>query len=84
MKYSINSVPGFADAVSPNGDGGWPQDSTQMSRGVRIKFLLAIITMPNNISSKKYSVNSVPGFADAVSPNGDGGWPQDCTPMSRG
>ena len=68
------SVPGYADAGVPNGDGGWPQDSTQMSRGVRIKFLLAIITMPNNISSLKYALISVPGLADVGVPHevGDG------------
>ena len=84
MKYAINSVPGFADTGVPHGDGGGPQNSTQMSRGIRIKFLVAIITMPNSISSLKYALMSVPGLADVWAPHGIGDGPRSPTRCPRG
>ena len=47
-----------------------------MSRGVRIKFLTAIIAMPNNTSSLKYALISVPGLADVEVPHGVGDGPR--------
>ena len=44
--------------------------------GVRKKFLMTNLTMPDNISSMKYSINSVPGLADVGVPHGDGGGPR--------
>ena len=41
-----------------------------MVGGVRKKFQMTNLTMPNNISSMKYSLNSVPGLADVGVPNG--------------
>ena len=39
-------------------------------RGVWKKFQMTNFTMPNNISSMKYSLNSVPGLADVGVFNG--------------
>ena len=41
-----------------------------MVGGVRKKFQMTNLTMPNNISSMKYSLNSVPGLADVGVFNG--------------
>ena len=35
-----------------------------MSGGVRKKFQMTNLTMPNNVSSMKYAIKSVPGLAD--------------------
>ena len=35
--------------------------------------MTSFTTLNFNISSMKFSINSVPGYADAGSPNGDGG-----------
>ena len=37
---------------------------------VRKKFQMTNLTMPNHISSMKYSLNSVPGLADVGVPHG--------------
>ena len=42
-----------------------------MSGGVRKKFQMANFTIPNNISSIKYALKSVPGLADAGVLHGD-------------
>ena len=47
-----------------------------MVGGVRKKFQMTNLTMPNNISSMKYSLNSVPGLADVGVPHGDGDGPR--------
>ena len=39
-------------------------------------------TMPNNISSMKYALESVPDLADVGVPQGDGDGPQNFTQMS--
>ena len=39
-------------------------------RGVRKKFQMTNLTMPNNISSMKYALKSVPGLADVGVPHG--------------
>ena len=41
-------------------------------------------SMPNNVSSMKYALKSVPGLADVGVPHGDGDGPQSSTQMSRG
>ena len=40
-------------------------------REVRKKFQMTNFTMPNNISSMKYALKSVPGLADVGVPHGD-------------
>ena len=40
--------------------------------GVWKKFQMTSFTMPNNMSSMKYALKSVPGLADAGVPHGDG------------
>ena len=47
-----------------------------MSGGVRKKFELANLTMPNNISSMKYTLKSVPVLADVGVPMGMGMVPE--------
>ena len=47
-----------------------------MSGGVRKKFELANLTMPNNISSMKYTLKSVPVLADVGVLHGDGDGPR--------
>ena len=46
-----------------------------MSGGVWKKFQMTNFTMPNNISSMKYALKSVPGLADVGVPHGDGDEP---------
>ena len=46
-----------------------------MSRGVRIKFLTAIIAMPIAQHSLKYALISVPSLADVEVPHGVGDGP---------
>ena len=57
---------------SPWGWGDGPRTPPRCLEGVRIKFLMAIITMPNNISSLKYALISVPVLADVGVPYGVG------------
>ena len=40
------------------------------------KFQMTNFPMPNNISSVKYALKSVPGLADAGVPHGDGDGPR--------
>ena len=47
-----------------------------MSEGSRKKFKMLIFTIPNNISSMKYSLKSVPGLADVGVLHGDGDGPR--------
>ena len=51
---------------------GMPQNFTQISWGVRKKFQITNLAMPNNMSSMKKALKSVPGQADVEVPNGDG------------
>ena len=41
------------------------------AQGVRKEFQMTNFTMPNNISSMKYALKSVPGLADVGVPHGD-------------
>ena len=43
-----------------------------MSGGVRKKFQIINLTMPNNFYHMKYAQKSVPGLADVEVPHGDG------------
>ena len=42
------------------------------AEGVWKKFQMTHFDMPNNVSSIKYALKSVPGFADVGVPHGDG------------
>ena len=53
-----------------------------MSGGVRQKFQMTYFTMPNNISSMKYALKTVPGVADVGVPHGDGDGPVTLAPGS--
>ena len=45
-------------------------------REVQKKFQMTNFTLPNNASSVKYALKSVPGLADAGVPHGDGDGPR--------
>ena len=47
-----------------------------MSGGVRKKFQITNLAMPNNMSSMKKALKSVPGLADVEVPHGDGDGPR--------
>ena len=47
-----------------------------MVGGVGKKFQMTNLTTPNNISSMKYSLKSVPGLADVGLSHGDGDGPR--------
>ena len=47
-----------------------------MSGGVRKKFQMTNLTMPNNFFFIKYAQKSVPGLADVGDPHGDGDGPR--------
>ena len=50
--------------------------------GVRKKFEMTNLTMPNNVSSMNYSLESVPGLADVGVLHGDGDGPVSLAPGS--
>ena len=49
--------------------------------GVRKKFQMTNLDMPNKVSSMKYALESVPGLPDVGVPHGGWGWPQSSTQM---
>ena len=51
---------------------GLALDSTQMYGDGREKFEVTNFDMPENVSSMKYALKSVPGLADVGVLNGDG------------
>ena len=52
-----------------------PEFLQDVQRGQE-KFKMTNFTMPNNISSMIYALNSVPGLADVEVPHGDGDGPR--------
>ena len=82
MKYTLKSVHGLADVGVPHGDGDSPRTPPRWLEGVWKKFQMTNLTMPNNISSVKYALKSVPGFADVGVPHGDGDGPRTLAPGS--
>ena len=76
MKYALKSVPGLADVEVPHGNGDGPRTPPRWLEGVWKKFQMTNFTMPNNISSMKYALKSVPGLADVgvLHGDGDGSW----------
>ena len=61
--------------VSHEVGGGWSQSSTQISE-VSEKIQMTNFIMPNNTSSMKYALKSIPGLADVGVPHGDGDGPR--------
>ena len=83
MKYALKSVTGLADVGDPHEDGDGPRTPPRCLGGFWKSFQMTNCTMPNNISSMKYALKSVPGLADVGVPHG-WGWPQNSTHMSGG
>ena len=76
MKYAEKSVPGLADVGVPHGDGDGPRTLPRWLEGVWKKFQMTNFSMPNNISSLKCALKSVPGLADVGVLHGDGVGPR--------
>ena len=76
MKYALISVPGLADVGVAHGDGDGPRTPPRCMEGVWKKFQVTNFDMPNNVSSMKYALKSVPGLADVGVPHGDGDGPR--------
>ena len=75
MKYAQKSVPGLADVGVSHGAGDGPRTQPRSTEGVWKKFQMTNFDMPNNISSMKYALKSVPGLADVGVPYGAGDGP---------
>ena len=82
MNYAEKSVPGLADVGVPHGDGDGHRTTIRWLEGVWKQFRMTNLTMPNNISSIKYDLKSVPGLADVGVPHGDGDVPRTLAPGS--
>ena len=76
MKHALKSVPGLADVGDPHGVGNGPRTPSRCLEGVRKKFQMTNFIMPNNTSSLKYALKSVPGLADVGVLHGDGDGPR--------
>ena len=83
MKYALKLVPGLADVGVLHGGGDGPRAPPRCPEGVRKFFQMTNVTMPNNISSMKYALKSVPGLADGGVPHGDEDGPGTPAPGSR-
>ena len=82
MKYALKSVPGLADVGVPLGVEDGPRTTPRCGGRVGKKFQMTNFDMPNNVSSLKYALKSVPGLADVGVPHGDGDGPRS-SPRSR-
>ena len=76
MKYALKSVPGLADAGVPHGVGDGPRTPSRCMEGVWKKFQMTNFDLPNNVSSMKYTLKSVPGLADVGVLHGVGDGPR--------
>ena len=94
MKYALKSVPGLADVWVPHGveDGprtlapgsGSKMYAYHIDQHEKLKGLGGSnFYMPNNISSMKYALKSVPDLADVGVPHGVGDGPR-APPRSPG
>ena len=61
---------------------GMAPERERCLEGVWKKFQMTHFDMPNNVSSMKYALKSVPGLADVGVPHGVGDGPQSSTQMS--
>ena len=76
MKYALKSVLGLADVGVLHGVGDGPRTPPRRMEQVWKKYQITNFTMPNNISSMKYALKSVPGLADVGVLHGDGDGPR--------
>ena len=76
MKYALKSVPGLADVGVPHGDGDGARTPPRSRGRVWKKFQTTNFYIPNNVSSMKYALKSVPGLADVGVAHGDGVGPR--------
>ena len=76
IKYALKSVPGIADVGVPHGVEDGPRTTPRCVGRVWKKFQMTNFDMPNNVSSMKYALKSVPGLADVGVPHGDGDGPR--------
>ena len=83
LKHALKSVTGLADVGVLQGDGDGPRAPSRCMGQVRKKFQMTNFDMPNNVSSVKYALKSVPGLADVGVPHGDGDGAR-TPPRSRG
>ena len=72
MKYSLRSVPGLDDVGVPHGVWDGPRSPPRSKEGVWKNFQMTNFDFPNNVSSMKYALISVPGLADVGVPHGAG------------
>ena len=70
MKFALKSVPGLADVWVPHGVEDAPITTPRCVGRVWKKFQMTSFYMPNNVSSMKYALKSVPGLADVGVPHG--------------
>ena len=68
---------------SPNGDEDGPRGAPRCVGRVWKKFQMTTFYMPNNVSSMKYALKSVPGLADVWVPHGVEDGPRSLAPGSR-
>ena len=76
MKCALKSVPGLADVEVPHGDEDGPRTQPRCMEGVWKNFQMTNFDMPNNVSSMKNALKSVPGLADVGVLHGDGDGPR--------
>ena len=81
-KYALKPVPGLADVGVPHGGGDGPRTPPRSMEGVWKKFQMTNFDMPNNVSSMKYALKSVPGLADVWVPHGVEDGPRTLAPGS--
>ena len=82
MKYALRSVPGLADIGVPHGVAYGPRTTPRCVGRVWKKFQMTNFYMPNNVSSMKYALKSVPGLADVGVPHGVEDGPRTLAPGS--
>ena len=84
MIHALKSVPSLADVGVSHGDRDGPRTPPRCTEGVMKKFQMTHFDMPNNVSSMKYALKSVPGLADVGVPNGNGDCPRPPPRFLRG
>ena len=82
MKYNLKTSSGLADVGVPHGVEDGPRTTPRCVGRVWKKFQITNFYMPNNISSIKYPLKSVPGLADVGVPQGGEDGPRTPAPRS--
>ena len=72
MKYALKSVLGLTDIGVLHGVGVGPRTPPRCLEGVRKKFSMSNLTIPNNFCYMKYALKSGPALADVGVLHGDG------------